>query len=102
MGFAFNLVGICVDSVCIVPLFMIFLVSKITPIVHIKMKAISEVELGSSFFHATELYCHQCISKGKEIRLFLSVKAIAFKELLMLMNSSSIYHGQIIPFWNFT
>lgn len=33
---------------------MIFLVSEITQIVHINMKAISEVELGSSFSSATE------------------------------------------------
>lgn len=75
---------------------MIFLVSKITQIVHINMKAISEVEF--SFFHVTELYCCQCISKGKEIRLFLSMKVMAFKEVLMQMSSSSIYHAQIIPF----
>lgn len=81
---------------------MIFLVSKITQIVDINMKSISEVELGSSFFHVTELYCRQCISKAKEIWLFLSIEVIAFKELLMLMSSSSIYHAQIIPFWSFS
>lgn len=61
------------------------------------------MELGSSLIHATGLYSklfyHQCISKGKEIWLFSSINGTAFKELLMLMSSSSICPASILPIW---
>lgn len=39
--------------------------------------------------------------REKKFDYFSEVEVIAFKELLMLMSLSSIYHAQIIPFWNF-